>query len=1537
MEARSLGKKFAQRRAAASLALIAILVAGGFSTVGATYLYYPYMISETKHAPKVDITDILDKEILSAGTVEIKGVSDANHDQIQAILLSVDGGPPVIATPANPGDFSKWSALVSAEPGKHTIEVEIIDKNGNSRKSSQSTTIAGHIEEPKILSDQVVEATGPLGATVNYLPMNFKCSPLSGETFGIGKSTVSCKSKEGVQANFTVTVIDSTPPSLKVPPSIAVSSSSKFTIIQLGTATAHDIVDASPLISHNAPIEGFGVGTTEVIWTVVDDHGNSAVGIQKITVTKADAILRPPANASQGATEGATSTPTGSTTQQNPQNESSSVSYHTGGGGSGGGSSRSNDGKNPPQNDGNEEKTYFLSIESADTNGTILSGLPFAIMMSNGSLVTSGNTPASFSGMEGDTYIVSMSNTDSRAFGHWDTGSKSNIRAVILDKDINVRAHYALKPPEDHVKPSIKITFPTGSATITAATGLINISGTAYDDAAGSGVSMVEVRLDNDSLAAASPKSPGDWSNWTIGLDVRATGVHKITARATDADGNVAWNSVSVNLIIDDKPPSITVTSPKNGTSVKVGEVTLTGVSSDNLGGSGVVSLEVRLDDGEFFAAKPEAVGDWSAWTASLDPLSEGSHIIYLKASDKVGNQKQSTILVMAESAPEDVAAPTVLANPAGGIYGGDQSVTLTASEPSTIYFTTNGKTPTVSSPVYRNPISISSTATLKFIARDAAGNVGTVSTESYVIDKIRPTVTASPLGGSFVGTQMVSLSSSESAQIYYTLDGKTPTISSAVYSSPVIVASSTTLKFFARDSAGNSGPVISERYTIENILPNVTATPLGGTYTLSQSVILTPSKPSTVYYTLDGRTPTASSTKYSSPITISSSTVLKYFAIDTDGNAGKVLTQDYVIDSIPPTISISPPGGIFSSSQLVTLSVDEPASIYYTTNGNTPTISSSLYSKPILISSTKTLKYFAKDGAGNIGPVVSQTYTITPVDSTPPVVAIVEPVEETEVIVSDSTLTVVGTSSDKGSGIKMVELRVDSGAYKAATPKSPGDWSSWSVSLPASLGEHRLVPRATDNAGNQAWNSIWVTLVESPSPNPDPDPAPDPEPVPDNLPAALRTINVASVSDMSNAISSARAGDHVILKNGVYTSGSPIRVSADGTSSNPIVIRAESDGGTEISGSHGFSVSGASHVVIKGFKFTHNQDTVSTAVVCDDCVNVRFSENTFALKTTANEQSHWLGVTGASSNVRIDHNTFEDKSTEGVFLIIVGDNGKMPQATLVDHNTFRDHTYGGSNGGECVRVGHSSLGTVAANSVFEYNLFERCDGDPEVISVKSSNNVFRYNTFKNNDGSLVLRQTNSDVVDGNIFLNNNGGIRLYGANHVIINNYFEGNTGTSIRNSLIIPKGDAVALPTSSNAVYAQAKNILVAYNTFVGNSRGPIIGAYSVPYAPEDVTVANNIVTGSSGELIDNQGGQVTFKNNLLYPTGSARIGDVPSSGYTNANPQLVRSDGMMVPSENSPAINAVAASDSYGVDTDIAGNARTGLYDLGAYEVV
>jgi peptidoglycan/xylan/chitin deacetylase (PgdA/CDA1 family) len=88
------------------------------------------------------------------------------------------------------------------------------------------------------------------------------------------------------------------------------------------------------------------------------------------------------------------------------------------------------------------------------------------------------------------------------------------------------------------------------------------------------------------------------------------------------------------------------------------------------------------------------------------------------------------------------------------------------------------------------------------------------------------------------------------------------------------------------------------------------------------------------------------------------------------------------------PITTATPPGGTYTSAQLVTLAANKPATIYYTTNGTTPTQSSTVYSTPISISSTTTLKFFAKDSNGNLEPVKTQTYTINP-DTTAPTAAI--------------------------------------------------------------------------------------------------------------------------------------------------------------------------------------------------------------------------------------------------------------------------------------------------------------------------------------------------------------------------------------------------------------------------------------------------------------------------------------------------------------------------------------------------------------------
>jgi hypothetical protein len=141
----------------------------------------------------------------------------------------------------------------------------------------------------------------------------------------------------------------------------------------------------------------------------------------------------------------------------------------------------------------------------------------------------------------------------------------------------------------------------------------------------------------------------------------------------------------------------------------------------------------------------------------------------------------------------------------------------------------------------------------------------------------------------------------------------------------------------------------------------------------------------------------------------------------------------------------------------------------------------------------------------------------------------------------------------------------------------------------------------------------------------------------------------------------------------------------------------------------------------------------------------------------------------------------------------------------------------------------------------------------------------------------------------------------------------------------------------STSNSEHSQPRNILIAHNTLVNNRAAIVIGYGSGSYAPTLITVANNIVTGSTGKLVTvYSGSSVEFSVNLLYPTGSATLGDVPLSGYMNVNPQLVILDGMMVPSATSPAIDAVSEAEAFGVKTDIEAKIRTGMFDLGAYEI-
>ncbi|HXE96544.1 MAG TPA: chitobiase/beta-hexosaminidase C-terminal domain-containing protein [Dongiaceae bacterium] len=82
-----------------------------------------------------------------------------------------------------------------------------------------------------------------------------------------------------------------------------------------------------------------------------------------------------------------------------------------------------------------------------------------------------------------------------------------------------------------------------------------------------------------------------------------------------------------------------------------------------------------------------------------------------------------------------DNTAPVTTANPAGKTFSNAFTVTLTANEPATIYYTTNGVDPTTTSINGANTvpnIPISTTTTLKFFAVDSSGNKEAIKTETY-------------------------------------------------------------------------------------------------------------------------------------------------------------------------------------------------------------------------------------------------------------------------------------------------------------------------------------------------------------------------------------------------------------------------------------------------------------------------------------------------------------------------------------------------------------------------------------------------------------------------------------------------------------------------------------------------------------------------------------------------------------------------------------------------------------------------------------
>jgi hypothetical protein len=136
----------------------------------------------------------------------------------------------------------------------------------------------------------------------------------------------------------------------------------------------------------------------------------------------------------------------------------------------------------------------------------------------------------------------------------------------------------------------------------------------------------------------------------------------------------------------------------------------------------------------------------------------------------------------------------------APGVYITGQAVEITTPTPGvSIYYTTDGTTPTTSSTLYTGSVTVGASVTLKALAKKTGWTDSEVLTGVYTITGTVAAPTFDVDGGSYLLPQTVSLATDPGdAIIYYTLNGDTPDGSSTEYTTPIQIGATTTVKAIA-------------------------------------------------------------------------------------------------------------------------------------------------------------------------------------------------------------------------------------------------------------------------------------------------------------------------------------------------------------------------------------------------------------------------------------------------------------------------------------------------------------------------------------------------------------------------------------------------------------------------------------------------------------------------------------------------------------------------------------------------------------------
>jgi len=183
----------------------------------------------------------------------------------------------------------------------------------------------------------------------------------------------------------------------------------------------------------------------------------------------------------------------------------------------------------------------------------------------------------------------------------------------------------------DTIPPTIAFTYPSNGMTVS---GVFTFQISASDN---TGVSAVDLSVDGISVGSTSITPYAfQWDSRLV-----ANGSHSFSARATDLRGNVSTTTITLNVqnVVDATPPSITISSPTNGSKVSMSLPVYVN-ASDN---TNVVRVELYAD--AVLVATSNSAPFTTKWNTKK--VVAGAHNLQCRAYDAAGNAGSSQVVTV--------------------------------------------------------------------------------------------------------------------------------------------------------------------------------------------------------------------------------------------------------------------------------------------------------------------------------------------------------------------------------------------------------------------------------------------------------------------------------------------------------------------------------------------------------------------------------------------------------------------------------------------------------------------------------------------------------------------------------------------------------------------------------------------------------------------------------------------------------------------------------------------------------------------------